>query len=139
MERSFAASTADVVWAMGSDSSGSFEIPPIDRAYLARFTLGNTALEREVLELFAQHAPLYLGRLREASSRPDWKEAAHTLKGSAAAVGARRVAGLAELAERLDIEAPGAASERQRHQALAAVTAAVEEACREIARLFPQK
>jgi HPt (histidine-containing phosphotransfer) domain-containing protein len=108
---------------------------PIDRAYLARFTLDNAALEREVLELFAQQAPIYLQQLRAARSAKAWREAAHTLKGSAVAVGARHVARLAELAERLAIE-QGADAAGGREKAVGAVAAAVEEACRHIARLF---
>ena len=65
---------------------------PIDRGYLARFTLGNAALEREVLELFAGQLPLYVGQLRAAASQQDWMLAAHTIKGSALAVGAQRLA-----------------------------------------------
>jgi HPt (histidine-containing phosphotransfer) domain-containing protein len=109
---------------------------PIDRVYLSRFTLGNAELEREVLELFAGQAPHYLERLRGAASNRDWKEAAHTLKGSAAAVGARRVASFAELAERLDVEIATAEAVSHRVQAVAAVAAAVEEACGYIARAF---
>lgn len=72
---------------------------PIDHAYLARFTMGNAALEREVLDLFAEHAPTYLLQLMAAETERAWYEAAHTLKGSARAVGARRVALEAERAE----------------------------------------
>lgn len=74
---------------------------PIDHAYLARFTLGNTSLEHEVLQLFADHAPTYLLRLMAATTDRAWYEAAHTLKGSARAVGAREVGALAEEAERI--------------------------------------
>src|SRR5262245_22092289 len=78
---------------------------PIDRAYLARFTLGNAALEREVLELFAAQTAIYVQQLREAVTRKAWKDAAHGIKGSARAVGARRLASLAQFAEQLDVEA----------------------------------
>lgn len=74
---------------------------PIDHAYLARFTLGNTSLEHEVLQLFADHAPTYFLRLMAATTDRTWYEAAHTLKGSARAVGAREVGLLAEQAERI--------------------------------------
>lgn len=108
---------------------------PIDRQYLARFTMGNAALEQEVLELFAGQAPLYLADLRAAASRKAWKNAAHTIKGSAAAVGALRVSRLAELAERLDFDAPGFAA-NDRAQAEAALETAIEEATHFITRLF---
>jgi HPt (histidine-containing phosphotransfer) domain-containing protein len=106
--------------------------------HLARFTLGNAALEREVLELFAQQAPLYLERLRNASSGREWKEAAHTIKGSASAVGAWRLARFAEMAERVDVEGDAALfAEGHRDEAIAAIATATDEACRHIARLFP--
>ena len=110
---------------------------PVDRAYLARFTLGNAALEREVLELFAAQAPVYLQRLREASCIKAWREATHTIKGSASAIGAWRLARLAEMAEKVDVEADTALREAHRDEAVAAVAMATEEACRFIARLYP--
>jgi HPt (histidine-containing phosphotransfer) domain-containing protein len=109
---------------------------PIDHAYLDRFTQGNTALEREVLELFAAMMPRYVNELRTAATDKAWKDAAHTIKGSAAAVGAKRLARFAELAERLDVEAQTAGGEGCREEAIGAVTAAAEEACRHIARRF---
>ena len=109
----------------------------VDRAYLARFTLGNAALEREVLELFAAQAPVYLQRLREARCKQAWKEAAHTIKGSASAIGAWRLTRFAEMAERIDVEAEMAREEGHRDEAIAAVATATEEVCRYIARLFP--
>jgi HPt (histidine-containing phosphotransfer) domain-containing protein len=109
----------------------------VDRAYLARFTLGNAALEREVLELFAAQAPVYLQRLREANCIKAWKEATHTIKGSASAIGAWRLARLAEMAEKVDVEAEMAQREGHRDEAVAAVAMATEEVCRFIARLYP--
>jgi HPt (histidine-containing phosphotransfer) domain-containing protein len=109
----------------------------VDRAYLARFTLGNVALEREVLELFAAQAPVYLQRLREANCIKAWREATHTIKGSASAIGARRLAHLAEMAEKVDVEADIALREGHRDEAVAAVAIAAEEVCRFIARLYP--
>src|SRR6516165_3950474 len=50
---------------------------PVDLAYLARFTLGNATLEREVLQLFAAQIPLYLEALHGARVRKAWREAAH--------------------------------------------------------------
>ena len=73
---------------------------PVDLAYLSRFTLGNQSLECEVLDLFILHIPRYLAALRDAVTAKGWHDAAHTLKGSGRAVGAWRVARLAEHAER---------------------------------------
>ena len=109
---------------------------PIDRAYLARFTLGNMALEREILELFAGQLQIYVEQLRTAAGSKEWKLAAHTIKGSALAVGARHLAELAQIAERLDGDAHSLNSERVRREAAEAVAAASDHACRYIARLF---
>ena len=108
----------------------------VDRAYLARFTLGNVALEREVLELFAAQAPVYLQRLREAGCIKAWREATHTIKGSASAIGAWRLARLAEIAEKVDVEADIALRGGHRDEAVAAVAMAAEEVGRFIARLY---
>jgi HPt (histidine-containing phosphotransfer) domain-containing protein len=117
----------------GADSLGG---EPIDHAYIGRFTQGNAALEREVLELFAEMIPRYLEDLKAAVTRRAWQDAAHTIKGSAAAVGALRVARFAEMAERLDVEAAEASREGYREEAIGALTTAAEEACRYIARRF---
>ena len=109
---------------------------PIDHAYLGRFTQGNADLEREVLGLFADMIPRYLDDLRAATSNKGWKDATHTIKGSAAAVGARRLARFAEMAERLDVEAPEACTEGYRDEAISALAAAADEACRHIVRRF---
>lgn len=74
---------------------------PIDRAHLARYTLGDAALEREILELFLGHLPNTIRDLGLAETDKDWHMAAHALKGSARAVGAWRLAREAEAAERL--------------------------------------
>jgi HPt (histidine-containing phosphotransfer) domain-containing protein len=73
--------------------------PPVDLVHLRRFTMGNRALEQEVLQLFAAQAPLTLEQLRAAASIKAWRDAAHTLKGSAAAVGATAIARTAAEAE----------------------------------------
>ncbi len=73
--------------------------PPVDHAHLARYTFGNRALEIEVLTLFADQAPDYLAAMRNARSEKEWRDAAHTLKGSARAVGAMRVAAAALASE----------------------------------------
>lgn len=70
------------------------EESPIDFAHLARMTLGDAALEREVLAMFAGQSAALLCRLR--AMPPDAAALAHTLKGSARAVGAMAVADAAE-------------------------------------------
>jgi HPt (histidine-containing phosphotransfer) domain-containing protein len=86
---------------------------PIDHAHLRRYTLGDARLEQEVLWLFIDRAPASVEALRRASSSRDWQVAAHTLKGSARAVGAWRLAKLAEQAEKL-----GGTSDRAACEAL---------------------
>ena len=72
---------------------------PVNLDSLRRYTLGNAEVEREVLQLFCEHAPIMLGRLKAAAGEKDWRDAAHALKGSALALGAWRIATLAEQAE----------------------------------------
>jgi HPt (histidine-containing phosphotransfer) domain-containing protein len=67
----------------------------LDRAHLARYTMENRELEREIITLFMQQLPATTALLRTATSQSDWKHAVHTLKGSAAAVGAIRINALA--------------------------------------------
>ena len=71
---------------------------PIDLVHLARMTLGDRSLEREVLELFMRQSALLLGRMTAAG--PDAVgNLAHALKGSARGLGAWRVAAAAEAVE----------------------------------------
>lgn len=70
----------------------------IDRVHLFRMTLGDHALECEVLQLFDQQAGLLLARMSEAN--PAGVAAlAHTLQGSARGIGAWGVARAAEALE----------------------------------------
>ncbi len=74
---------------------------PVDLSHLRRYTLGDRRLEVEILGLFIEQTPLTIAALQRAASDRDWVNAAHTLKGSARAVGAWSLAKLAERAERL--------------------------------------
>jgi len=71
---------------------------PIDLVHLARMTLGDRGLEREVLQLFDRQASTLVVRMQEAA-RTSIRAAAHTLKGSARGIGAWRVARAAEAVE----------------------------------------
>ena len=75
--------------------------PPVDLAHLRRYTMGDRVLELEVLGLFADQLPISIAALKTAASAKEWGMAAHTLKGSARAVGAWSLAALAESAERI--------------------------------------
>ena len=67
---------------------------PIDIEHLRRMTLGDTSLEREVLAMFSAQAVSLVATL--ATLPADSRALAHTLKGSARAIGAFGVANAAE-------------------------------------------
>ncbi len=70
---------------------------PIDIEHLQRMTLGDAGLEHEVLAMFSAQAVRLIGSL--AALPADACALAHTLKGSARAIGAF---GVADAAERLE-------------------------------------
>jgi HPt (histidine-containing phosphotransfer) domain-containing protein len=70
---------------------------PIDIEHLKRMTLGDAGLEQEVLAMFAGQAARLMDAL--AGLPPEANELAHTLKGSARAIGAFQVADAAEALE----------------------------------------
>lgn len=72
---------------------------PIDIAHLRRMTLGDASLEREVLAMFSAQAVGLAGALAALPS--DAGALAHTLKGSARAIGAFCVADAAGCLEAL--------------------------------------
>jgi len=73
---------------------------PVDLVHLARYTLGDRTLEREVLELFQSHSRLQLDQLVAAVGDANkWRDAAHAIKGSARGIGAWSLASAAEEAE----------------------------------------
>ena len=103
---------------------------PIDLVHLARMTLGDRGLEREVLALFDRQAETLMARMRAAE--PGAVAAvAHAIKGSARGVGAWRVAGAAEAVERA--AATGAA---ELGAAIGRLAAAAQEARAVIAELL---
>jgi HPt (histidine-containing phosphotransfer) domain-containing protein len=67
---------------------------PIDLKHLNRMTLGDAGLEREVLAMFSAQAAGMIAALAALPS--DIRALAHTLKGSARAIGAFSVAAAAE-------------------------------------------
>lgn len=75
------------------------QVTPVDLKHLRRYTLGDADLEREILGLFFGQLPATISALAAAATPKDWKIAAHTLKGSGRAVGAWRIARIAEQAE----------------------------------------
>jgi HPt (histidine-containing phosphotransfer) domain-containing protein len=94
---------------------------PINLEHLKRMTLGDARLTREVLAMFVSQT----ARLIEALDAEPARLAAlaHTLTGSARAIGAFRVADAAEALERI-VQAGGDPAE-----ARAALKAAVDDVC----------
>jgi HPt (histidine-containing phosphotransfer) domain-containing protein len=82
-----------------SNAGAAERLTIIDLVHLSRQTLGDAALESELLTLFKNQAQQFAKRLAGPSPHGDekWRaDLAHTLKGSARAVGAFRVARAAE-------------------------------------------
>jgi HPt (histidine-containing phosphotransfer) domain-containing protein len=101
----------------------------IDVEHLARMTLGERSLEREVLALFDRQAEMLLPRICRGD-RALAAASAHTLKGSAVGIGAFGVARAAEAVEQARDQAVATAIER--------LTAVLEETKAEIARLLAE-
>ncbi len=95
----------------------------LDRAHFDRMTAGDRALQIEVLDLFAQQVANWRARL---ASGEGWRDAAHTLKGSARGIGLNALAAACEAAE--------SASESQRLTALSEVHRALGAALSELER-----
>ena len=104
---------------------------PIDLNHLSRMTLGDRALEREVLGLFERQIGLLMERI-EAAAPPVAAAAAHTLKGSARGIGAFALAQAAGSVE----EAAAAGDAAGREEGVVRLRAAVSDARRDIAGLL---
>ena len=81
----------------------------VDFAYLEGYAGGDAGVVDEVLGLFQEQARMWLRLLDPAADAGGWKDAAHTLKGSALGIGAHaraetcaaaEAAGTADLIER---------------------------------------
>jgi HPt (histidine-containing phosphotransfer) domain-containing protein len=101
--------------------------PAIDTRHLSRMTLGEHSLQREVLALFGRQADILLPRIRGGAPAVA-AASAHTLKGSAAGIGAFKVARAVEAVEQASAGAVATAIDT-----LAAV---LDEAKAEIDRLL---
>jgi HPt (histidine-containing phosphotransfer) domain-containing protein len=91
----------DLMASFSSDDS-------IDVVHLEQMTLGDASLEREILTMFATQATGLINALAVLPANAG--DLAHTLKGSARAIGAFHVASAAENFE-LALRAGGGASE----------------------------
>ncbi|MBV1933783.1 MAG: Hpt domain-containing protein [Parvibaculaceae bacterium] len=106
---------------------------PIDLVHLSKFTLGNRELEAELLGLFKSQSYIYLERMKLAETEEEWVRAAHSLKGSARAVGAWIVGEVAERAEQTICEAGP-----ERHTLIGDVRREVDSTNRYIEDLFTE-
>lgn len=95
----------------------------LDRAHFDHMTAGDRALQVEVLGLFRQQVEAWRARL---TSGDGWREAAHTLKGSARGIGLNALAAACEAAE--------TAPEAERLTALSDVHRALSAALGELER-----
>jgi HPt (histidine-containing phosphotransfer) domain-containing protein len=73
----------------------------LDRAHLAQYSGGDAALEGELFALLEAQIEACTGRMARAAPGEDqvWRDAAHTLKGSARGVGAMQLGEACEAAE----------------------------------------
>lgn len=72
----------------------------VDFAFLESYTMNDTTVMEEVLRLFQQQCELWSPLL--TVSHEGWRDAAHTLKGAAAGIGANTLAERAGEAEKGD-------------------------------------
>ena len=89
--------------------------PPIDLVYLARQTLGDRDLEIELLSMFERQAGQIVDQLENPGQSATFRrDLAHTLCGSARAIGANGVAAVARDYENSVLRGPGTEVEERR-------------------------
>jgi HPt (histidine-containing phosphotransfer) domain-containing protein len=104
---------------------------PIDLVHLSRMTLGDRALERDVLSLFDRQMGFLMERIETAPASVA-AAAAHTLKGSANGIGAFALAKAAARVEEAALSGHVAA----RSEEVDSLRAAIRDARAEIAELL---
>ena len=104
-----------------------------DKAHLSHYTLGDVALEQEIISLFLVQLPTTVDLIRQAKTPAEWKLAAHTLKGAAAAVGAQRLRSIAADLELLSVATGSVVKERH----LSALAEAIEEFRDVVRHIYP--
>ena len=101
--------------------------PLLDRLFLDGQTFGDADLAEELLRLFQAQCDRLVPQIADAAQAPGARmDAAHTLRGAAQAIGARRVACLAARIE-------AALAERAEAADTGALTEALAQAARETA------
>jgi HPt (histidine-containing phosphotransfer) domain-containing protein len=79
----------------------------VDFGHLESYAAGDSGLIDEVLALFREQAAMWVRLLDPAGPPGGWRDAAHTLKGSALGVGAFQLAQACDAAEAAADAAPG--------------------------------
>ncbi len=82
-----------------SESAAGSKVLDLD--HLARYTMGNRELERELLRLFRAQLRAQVTGVAQARDASEWRFATHTLKGVARSIGAWAIADTAEKLEQL--------------------------------------
>jgi HPt (histidine-containing phosphotransfer) domain-containing protein len=75
-----------------------------DRRLLNEYSMHNQELAAEIMDLFLIQLPRMLEALETAAGQTEWNFATHTLKGSAAAIGALRLQKLAAELEAMSFQ-----------------------------------
>lgn len=101
-----------------------------DRAHFSHMTGGDAALQAEIVQIFRAQAELWGRLLIPDAPTPIWRDAAHTVKGSARGLGLWALADACEHAEGLGTA--GAVEGAMVSTALARVRARLDEALAEI-------
>jgi len=82
-----------------SETGGPFVENVVDLEHLNQYTLGDRALQAELLQLFRTQLKNQAKTLVSCNTENAWKSGVHTLKGAARAVGAWQVCEVAEAME----------------------------------------
>lgn len=90
----------------GGETSGPASARPVDLVHLARQTMGDRALEQEVLGMFVQQA-LAVRESLAVANEAERRRLAHTLKGTARSIGAFA---LADCAAEIEEDPSGSAA-----------------------------
>ena len=91
----------------------------VDFAYLEEYKSNDSGIIEEVLRLFQQQCELWAPLLD--TGHDGWRDAAHTLKGAAAGIGAQHLAALAGEAEKGDAEGAAGRLEKVKTEMAAAL------------------
>ena len=77
------------------------ELPVIDKDHLSAMTSGDADLAIEIIEIFRHQADIWARMLEPQSPPQHWADAAHSLKGAALSLGAKKLGASCGAAETL--------------------------------------